>query len=412
MKKLLAVLLASALFVPAMAGSIFNNVETTGEIQTIGTLSRDVNGSARDVSSRLIFGFGADLVEDVKANITFASSNYWGTDDTAATVKDYFDRVQIAEAYVAIANVFNAFELKVGRQFYGDEKSAVVYFGPTHYRGRIPGSPTTTVIGDASTPDLLSLDAAVVTYNSDSFLLNVIYAKMAEKNTAAKPGDVDNTTLGFDGKYFVNNNLALQAYLYDFRWAEGANTFVDHYGIWGAKAAYTDDALNFGVEFAKNYHGHQYFQYNDAGWMVKADAALKVSTDNIDLTPRVTYVLAEKDFLAFGNWGPGIFFGAPLFHADTTSTNPGTNANIVNAGVDFKLSSFSKFNFALDYYALSAGDKGNAEWVANEFDLVAKYAVNEYVELHGGVAYLTNVADVGNKHDRAYSGQLGMIVKF
>jgi hypothetical protein len=44
--------------------------------------------------------------------------------------------------------------------------------------------------------------------------------------------------------------------------------------------------------------------------------------------------------------------------------------------------------------------------------LIAKYAVNEYVELHGGVSYLTNVAYIGNEHSRAYSGQLGMIVKF
>ncbi|MDR0734848.1 MAG: hypothetical protein LBG16_04070 [Elusimicrobiota bacterium] len=404
MKKLLAVLLASALFVPATAGSIFNNVETTGEIQTIGTLSRNAAGSSRDVSSRLLFGFGADLVEDVKANITFASSNYWGTDnkkDSGATLEDYFQRISVAEAYVSVANVFNAFELKVGRQFYGDEKSAVVYFGPTHYRGRIP----TTMGRVGSTPDIVSIDGALLAYNSDNFLANLVYSKVAEYGN----GDVDESVLGIDGKYFVNETLSLQAYLYDFRYGSynGIAIPIQHVGLWGAKAAYTDDALNIGVEFAKNYKGHQYFQYNNEGWMVKADAALKVATENVDLTPRLTYVRAEKDFVAFGNYAPGIFFGRPVFYQDPA------NANIVNAGVDFKLPSLSKFNFAVDYYALSMGDKDNAEWVANEFDLVAKYALNEYVELHGGVSYLTNVADdLGNERSRAYSGQLGMIVKF
>ncbi|MDR1124055.1 MAG: hypothetical protein LBL61_05650 [Elusimicrobiota bacterium] len=268
-----------------------------------------------------------------------------------------------------------------------------------------------------------SLDAAVVTYNSDSFLLNVIYAKLVENNFYTfdavtgdnADGDIDASALGFDVKYFVNENLSLQAYLYDFRFGWGNNAVaipIQHVGLWGAKAGYTDDALNIGVEFAKNYQGHQYFQYNNEGWMVKADAALKVATDNIDLTPRLTYVRAEKDFVAFGNWQPGLFFGGPLFHVDLADVG-GNNTNIVNVGVDFKLPSLSKFNFALDYYALSAGEHDNAEWIANEFDLLAKYAVNEYVELHGGVSYLTNVGqNLGNEHSRAYSGQLGMIVKF
>jgi hypothetical protein len=246
-----------------------------------------------------------------------------------------------------------------------------------------------------------------------------VYSKVVELNNNSNPpatayGDFDQSVLGVDAKYFINSNLALQAYLYDYRQGTDPqnNNLTDHIGIWGAKTTYTDDAFYVGVEFAKNYKGQQYFQYNNEGWMVKADAALKVATDNIDLTPRLTYVRAEKDFAAYGNWAPGIFAGSPLFHVDPVSGTDGDNANIVNVGIDFKLPSLSKFNFALDYYALSAGDKDNAEWLANEFDLIAKYAVNEYVELHGGVAYLTNVADFGNDNSRAYSGQLGMIVKF
>jgi hypothetical protein len=237
-----------------------------------------------------------------------------------------------------------------------------------------------------------------------------VYSKVVENNRTADPyRDLDESVLGVDAKYFINSNLALQAYLYDYRLGtEPVSTLTTHTGLWGGKAIYSDDAFNVGVEFAKNYFGEQYFQYNNLGWMVKADAALKVATDNIDLTPRLTYVRAEKDFVAYGNWGPGIFLAAPLFYQN------GMNANVINIGVDFKLPSLSKFNFALDYYALSTSyTNDNSEWLANEFDLIAKYAINEYVELHGGVSYLTNVGqNLGNEHSRAYSGQLGMIVKF
>lgn len=420
MKKLLAVLLASALFVPAMAGSIFNSVETIGEIQTIGTLSSDMgNGKNRDVSNRVLFGLGMELVEDVKANITFVNKMYWGSSDYNSpygeqpSVNSYLDKVQVAEANVALSNVFNAFDLKVGRQFYGDESSAVMYFGPTHYRGRFYND----YDGEGLFADSNSLDAAVLTYNSEEYLVNVIYAKVWE--SGINNGDRDQSLLGFDAKYFVNESLSLQAYLYDLRTAFGAGPGNSiRYGLWGLKAGYADDGMGLGLEFAKNYFDYddQPFFYNNMGWMVKADASMKLAMDNMDVTPRITYLHAEKDMATLGNYSPGIVFGGGRrnvldpFGSMNFSGGSYGNARILNIGADVK---YDKFTFALDYLNIKYGPSDNAEWFGNEIDLMVKYAMNEYVELHTGVGYVTNLGQYWiGPESTGYAAQMGMIVKF
>ena len=421
MKKLLAVLLASALFVPAIAGGLFNNVETYGEIQTIGTLSKGfVNGNNRDVSNRLIFGMGMDLVEDVKANVTFLSSSYWGTyrptymyaPENHDTLSDYLNYIVVAEAYVTLGNVFNALDVKVGRQFYGDENSAIIYFGPTHYKGRINTTRCRPNYGCGPVNDSPSIDAAVLSYNNDMLALNVVYSKLRERNVnwnynPTNGGDLDTSLLGFDAKYTMNDNLFLQAYLYDFRYGvmDTVGTILPsiyHLGIYGAKVGYTDDAIKAGLEYARNYEGG-YFEYND-GWMVKADASMGVKMDNMDLTPRIGYVHSEQGFFSYGNYAPGIYFGGA-----TNNVFANGNARIMNVGVDFKFASLSKFNFALDYYCYKNGPAAVSNWLGNEFNLMAKYGLNEYVELHTGLAYVTSLRGA---EDTAYAAQMGMIVKF
>ena len=75
MKKLLVAVLAVALFAPAFA---VENVQITGDIQPIGL---DVNGKdvlltdQKGATNRVLLGLGADLVEDVRAQLTFAYKN-------------------------------------------------------------------------------------------------------------------------------------------------------------------------------------------------------------------------------------------------------------------------------------------------------------------------------------------------
>jgi hypothetical protein len=214
----------------------------------------------------------------------------------------------------------------------------------------------------------------------------------------------------------MNDALALQAYWSNVRYGDDFTTPptpdgdpTTQWGLYGAKADYSDDALSFAVEYARNYDGQDLFQHND-GWMVKADAAMNFAFEKADLTPRVSYVHSEQNFYAEGNFAPTIIYnGLRGVSVNTLSANiPPENLRMINAGVDFAFGALDRFAFAFDYYAISDGQTDNPSWVGNEFDLWAKYAVNDYVELHAGLAYMTNT----DYEDDPYAGQLGMIVKF
>lgn len=408
MKKLLGVLFALALVVPAMAGNIFSNVETYGEVQTIGSLTENVVGdsSIRDTSNRVMFGLGLDLVEDVRANVSFLNTSYWGRSGTNGdNVNDFFDKIYVSEANVAIGNVFGALDVKVGRQFYGDEDSSVMYYGPTHYRSAIQ-SPDGDNPGYANVRDAQSLDGAVVSYNGDKWAMNAIYAKIVD---TFADNDQDDSLAGWDVKANITNNLLVQAYMYDFRNGTQASK-EQHWGFWGVKPSYTDDIFTVSAEFAKNYED-QVFGQNNRGWLLKADAKVNYTLPMLDFAPRIGYTHTEKTFESMGNYMPGL-----IFSNRTGQLYAGEDAlRVLNAGVDFKFAALDKVSFALDYFAIKVGDanRSHADWLGNEFNLLAKYAVNEYVELHAGAGYMTNAnPNFTYKNEDPYTGQLGMIVKF
>ena len=396
MKKLLGVLLACALVVPAMAGNIFNNVETYGEVQTIGVMAENATGdNFRNTTNRVLFGLGMDLVEDVRSNLTFGYSNYW--DNTEGSSLDYYwNNIYVAEANVVLSNLFANWELKVGRQFYGNEDSAVMYIGPKHYIGKANVVPP-------------SIDAALLTYNSDNLVGNIIYGKLEDNSLVA---DVDLSVLGFDGTYNVNENLGVQAYLYDVRDSDNAGGENYHLGMWGVKPTWQNDVMAFSAEFAKNY-ANDVFGDNNVGWMAKVDAKMDMSVEAATLTPRLTYYHAEKDFMSYGNYNPGLFV-PEVINPYYNYTWGMPNSRVLNLGVDFAFANLEKFAFAVDYLALTAShDSDNPSWIGNEFDLTAKYNHNEYVQLFAGAGVLLNHNSFWSyKTNTPYIANLGMLIKF
>lgn len=382
MKKTLALLLAVAFAVPAFAGNIFSNVETYGEIETVG-LTTSANADVKTVANRVLFGLGMDLVEDVRSNITFAYTNIWDS-DLGDDVNTYLNRIVVAEANVVISNIFGAIETKIGRQFYGNEDSAVMYWGPRHGN-----------YANITMPE--SMDGALATWSNDSMAVSAFYGQIAD--VSGIYGDDERLTgLTFD--YAFTNNLTAGVYWYDYN----NYIFLDHLGIWGGKIAYQNEGAKLGVEYAKNYKGHV-FGHNNEGWMLKADAAMNLDMEAIALTPRVAYYHAEKDFVATGNYAPGIILGnvnGPL--------DDGLNWRVLNAGIDFGFKALEKVTFAFDYLAAEQ----DRHWVANEFDLKAIYQHNDYVSFTLGGAIATKFgANSPIVYDKdLYAGQLGMLIKF
>lgn len=377
MKKTLALLLAVAFAVPAFAGNVFSNVDTYGEIETVG-ITTSIRPDYKSVANRVLFGVSMDLVEDVRSNVTFAYANVWDGVQ-GDTVQQYFDNVIVDEANVVVSNIFGSIETKIGRQFYGNENSTVMYWGPRHGN-----------YGNIFVPE--SLDGALATWSNDNAAISALYAQLADGT------DTRLTGINFD--YAFNNNLTLGAYWYDY----SEYIFVDHLGIWGANLAYQNEGTKVGVEYAKNYLGHV-FGHNNEGWMLKADGAINLDMEGMALTPRLSYYIAEKDYVSTGNYAPGIFLGnanGPL--------DDGLNWRVFNAGIDFGFKSLEKVTFAFDY--LNAEQDRN--WVGNEFDLKAIYQHNDYVAFTLGGAVVTNFGinnPFGADKD-LYAGQIGMLIKF
>ena len=395
MKKLLGVLLAIAMSWPVSA-TVLNNVEVVGEIQTIASdvRSNDPALYRSDATNRVLAGLSADLVEDVTANLLFQYADVWGTDgNNGRDLDGYWARVRLVNANVVLHNLFCAFDLTVGRQFYGDENSAVMYFGPNHYNAEFNGL-------------VDSLDAAKLTYADDVKAVTLVAGRMQNGMWGHKGGIGD--LYGADVRLTPTEAITLQGYVYNFRDAEIVNMdFVNvHYanaGLYGAKAAINPGAMRASVEYARNYGGHDMKAY-----MVKADAAIDINA----VTARGTFLYGKEGFLAFGNYTPGLLVGH-WFGGNIWNYTLDNGVRMFNLGFDVKPA--DKWTFSLDGFAFQGryGDHA-ATW---EGDLTAKYDHNEYVQLFAGAGY----AKYGNDNgvfSKAVAGkdnvkgQVGMLIKF
>lgn len=379
MKKTLALLLAIAFAVPAFAGNIFSNLTTRGEIETIGFTQTD-DADQKSVANRVLFGMSMDLVEDVRTNLTFAYNNVWagwGGD----TVDGYLNTIEVAEANVVVSNIFDALEVKIGRQYYGNEDSPVMYIGPR--KGYY------AALAYPMFPNVMSVDGALLTWEGEKAAFSAFYGQLTDGS--------DERITGLTYDYAFNNNLTAGIYWYDVNEYFGSN---GHIGAWGGKLAYkTEEGSKLAVEYAKNYLGHV-FGHNNEGWMLKVDGALNIDMEKVALTPRITYYHTEKNFISLGNYTIGILFAN---EAVLPLSMIGANLQIVNAGIDFNVKAWEKVTFAFDYFNVRADN----EWAGNEWDLTAKYQLNDYVgfTLGGALVSNTDTEDV-------YGGQLGMLVKF
>ena len=412
MKKLLGVLLAIAMSWPVGA-TVLKNVEVVGEIQTIAS---DVHHNQVGIynsgaTNRVLAGLSADLVEDVTANLMFQYANVWGdnTDNEGKTVQNYWNNVKLVNANVVLHNLFCAFDLTVGRQFYGDEDSAVMYIGPNHYNAEFNGYTN-------------SIDAAKLVYADDVKALTLIAGTINDYTAWSidNPGlaaDAKYDLFGADFKLNMADGFTAQVYGYDFT-AKGdaARAAGDekHEGFYGAKVGMNGEAVRAAVEYARNFGGHRLIkEHKDTGYMVKADLAADIDA----VTARGAFVYAKQGFDAMGNYTPGLLVGH-LYGGDIWEYSD-QGLRLFNVGFDFK--PFEKWTFALDGYTFQART-GHA--TTYEADLTAKYNHNEYVQLFAGVGYakytknekyhntvVTTSRDTMRASDN-FKGQIGMLIKF
>lgn len=396
MKKLLGLLLAMTMAWPVTASAeVLKNVDLKGEIQTIASDARhDKNAVYKSGTNfRVLAGLSADLVEDVRANVLFQYNDAWLSGTEGNTVQNYWDEVRLAEANVVLSNLFCCLEATVGRQFYGDEDSAVMYLGPNHY-----------VFGMNKAP---SLDGAKLVYSDDFKTFTMLAGKLV---TYVTPATVDDnwTVYGLDLKLNLTDTLTAQVYGYDFMNSKyDAAREKRHNGFYGAKATFAPEAATLSAEYARGYEANRLFREgNDSPYMVKVDAALNMDV----ITPRAAFYYAKGVVSPFGNYYPGLAVGHVLAGVgEPFASYSFDGVRMFNVGVDY---AWNKFVFSLDGFSFQDRTaKDSSTW---EADLVAKYNHNDYVQLFAGIGYAKYGTVAKAAHDTKDNtvGQLGMLIKF
>lgn len=399
MKKLLGLLLAMTMAWPVTASAeVLKNVDLKGEIQTIASDARhDKNAVYKSGTNfRVLAGLSADLVEDVRANVLFQYNDAWLSGTEGNTVQNYWDEVRLAEANVVLSNLFCCLEATVGRQFYGDEDSAVMYFGPNHY-----------VFGMNKAP---SLDGAKLVYSDDFKTFTMLAGKLVDYTTTAPVTVDDNWTVyGLDLKLNLTDTLTAQVYGYDFMNSkyDAANDEKRHNGFYGAKATFAPEAATLSAEYARGYEANRLFREgNDSPYMVKVDAALNMDV----ITPRAAFYYAKGVVSPFGNYYPGLAVGHVLAGVgEPFASYSFDGVRMFNVGVDY---AWNKFVFSLDGFSFQ--DRTAKDASTWEADLVAKYNHNDYVQLFAGIGYAKYGTVAKAAHDTKDNtvGQLGMLIKF
>lgn len=406
MKKLLGLLLAMTMAWPVTASAeVLKNVDLKGEIQTIASDARHDKGNMfkSGTNFRVLAGLSADLVEDVRANVLFQYNDAWLSGTEGNTVQNYWDKVRLAEANVVLSNLFCCLEATVGRQFYGDEDSAVMYLGPNHY-----------VFGMNKAP---SLDGAKLVYSDDFKTFTMLAGKLVDATTTTSAGGSTVTTVhdnwtvyGLDLKLNLTDTLTAQVYGYDFMNSKyDAATEKRHEGFYGAKATFAPEAATLSAEYARGYEANRLFREgNDSPYMVKVDAALNMDV----ITPRAAFYYAKGVVSPFGNYYPGLAIGHVRAGNDIPFADySGDGVRMFNVGVDYV---WNKFVFSLDGFSFQDRTaKDSSTW---EADLVAKYNHNDYVQLFAGIGYAKYSTDIKSAtaldtKDNTV-GQLGMLIKF
>ena len=472
MKKLVALLAAVILGTQSLYATDFlfmKNVKFYGEGQTIGysvqngydvnlgklvpgiVAMRDgetsegmLNSNYSGVTTFLTAGLTFDIVENISADFSLAYSTSWGEGNKflglvdnlngSATkgdsIQSYLDNIRVQTANVTIKKLFDVdgLSIKVGRQYYGDEDSSVMYFGIRHdqplFGLNLP------LIGFDS---VSSVDAATVYYEKENIKANFIYANLGK--VLGVPLNVDGlimplaageaynrgidlgrdtTVVGADAKFLnLADILNVQVYAYDIE-----NPLVAHYDIVGVKPSVEVDGLKASVEFAMNFAGDNPFSTGDLfieSFPVKSEANLIKADVSYDLEKKAKVragfavqggtegikeflngeypgKISVKPFINFGNYVPGIVFG----QQEITRLLSMIDFRAINVGADYYK---DKFTFSADYYNFAARDNGLN--YGDELDLKVKYKYIEGLDFFCAVGCFMVSDDINSKIKQA-----------
>ncbi len=386
MKKLLGLFLVLTMAWPTSA-AIVDNVDAIGEIEVIGANNNAQKSDANGAASRVMAGLSAELTEDVRANVQFVYNTAWDGASEGRSLNTYQDEIYLAEANMVLSNLMDRFELTLGRQFYGDEDSALLYFGPRHgYMAALSSS-------------VNSLDAAKLTYADDVKALTLIAGKTQNLGVLQ---DKNADFFGIDFHMNLTDMVKAQVYGYTYK----NNMWADEYqGFYGAKLSMMPQAGALSVEYARGHNGDRLVkESSDTPYLVRAEGSLNMDA----FTPRAAFIYQKGVVSEYGAYAPGLVYGKTYFGEKPYQALEGKR--IFNVGLDYNV---EKWTFALDGFAFQ--ERSGKDAATLEADLTATYQHNENVGLFAGIGYAklgTDMKDAHNGQQDATVYQAGVNVKF
>jgi len=386
MKKLISLVAILSLF-STFALSEVKNIKIDGSLDAVSInldnstdlTKTDPNTGANDdlinqTKARLMLGLSADLTDKVSGKILiYKNDRLWGTpfDQDIGWILSV---VRVANAYVTLKDVvLNGLELTVGRQFVGDQKDLLLYFGP---------------LSDYNL-SIQALDALKAKYNTELLSVGLVSGKFLE---SFGPGNTDTDILALDiatekivpeGKValrFVNEvvNASVSDNVNN-RQILGLDLKGNIPGVEGLnyKLLY---AMNMGKKIAGvNYKG--------TGLVLGAgyDKELEVGKVNV----KAEYASGsgddgstadDEDFVSFGNdYRYGEVYGKGLFGGNVGITNQ----TIIALEAGFAPSAIldGKLGLGLGYYMFSITKvaSGQDSNIGNEIDVKVKYDLTKDV---------------------------------
>jgi len=386
MKKFLMMLIAVALFVPAMASAQIN---WYGQLDIMGSMERwqGATNFANEYShtnSRLFVGANFGLEENIEANVALMYMGSWGDNYLAGQQIDnssdtgLLSKTVLAEANLVFKNLFDndRLTLKVGKFYYGEKGDAIFYVGLRDM------SKWGYAYSNYSWNSAYNggMDGAQLTYDDkEKVKIDLVYSKLSNENSYVNSDKMNVIIL--NGKYKVNDNICVRGYLYDSE-TDDDSILSDGYRTEtiGVKPMVKFGALTASGEIAQQYYSNSggiFDQKYDDAILTKLNASYQFDLNGMTLTPRVQYLRAGDEFWSemsdvnFGFMSSEYWWYSGLYDIES-----------MNIGADWKK---GKYSILFDIFKNGDAAGGNYYWY--EYDLVGKYKYTEAIEFYAGYAY-------------------------
>jgi hypothetical protein len=403
---------------------LLNNFKWDGKIEisaqannNAGDADSDALDKTSDIDARVQLNASFDITDDVEAVVSAVKANRdYGTASESvagATADGFF----FEQAYLNLKGVLG-FDHKIGRQYYGDEGSLVVYYGPRSWPYQY---------GDAALTNPLmvsGIDGYSGWYKNDKLQIHALTAKIADVDNAAAgiQADTDTDLVGVVGKYDLMEMLNIGAYVYEQK-VYGAAAPDLTKDVVGVKATGKILGFDYYGEIAKNY-GRKNVGVNYTG-----SAFLAGAKYDIELAGKWTFMgemgigsgdktSADKDeeFTSIASdYRPGV-----IFSGVRGNTGLG-DLTTWNLGAKWLTPMSDKLTLSGKMYYFSPTEEvtgaGGYDTYGQELDLCAMWQHNENVGLKAYYAMLmvdSDYADamLGGKDDMMTTIGAALTVKF